>query len=166
MQRQRPDAFAGHALAVLAWPPAPALAARRPGHGIERQVAAHPADHGVAVGDRGQDQPAAHEPGVEQQADPAEPVAQQAHQEARAPQLAPVGAAPHQPQHQRHRADLPAALDHRGQAQPALAAHEARPVRLGGVVVVDQRAGRPRRAPLDHRVINHDVPDGGREQRG
>jgi hypothetical protein len=75
----------------------------------------------MAVGDRGFDQPGAHEPGVEQEPHPTEPVAEQAQQETCAGELAAVGAAPDQAQHQRHRADLPPALNDRGQAKPALA---------------------------------------------
>src|SRR3954451_21583159 len=41
------------------------------------------------------------------------------------------------------RLDRPHQLDGAGQAQPALAAQEPRPVRLGGVVVVDERTGGP-----------------------
>src|SRR3954471_6756279 len=109
-----------HPRAVLARPTA-AAAPRRPRDGVEREVAAHAAGDGVAVGERGLDQPGAHEPGVEQEPHPAEPAAEQAHEEARARELAAVGAAADQAQHQRHRADPPPVLDDRGQAQPALA---------------------------------------------
>jgi len=83
------------------------------------------------------DQPGAHEPGVQQQAHVAKPLAEQMQQQAGAAQLAAVGAAADQAQQQRHRADGEVvALDHRRQAQPALTAQEFRPVRLGVVVVV------------------------------
>ena len=164
VDRQRRDPLRRHPRAVLARPAAPPLP-RWPRDRVEREVAARPADHGVAVGDRGLDRPGAHEPGVEQEPHPAEPLAEQAQQEAGAPQLAAIGAAPDQAQHQRHRPDPPPVLDHRGQAQPTLAAQEPRPVRLGGVVVVHERAGGPARDPLDHGVVDDHVPDRRLEQR-
>jgi hypothetical protein len=77
----------------------------------------------MTVGHRALDQPATHEPGIQQQPHVAEPLAEQAQQQAGALQLAAVGAAADQAQQQRHGANgeiVP--LDHRGQAQPALAA--------------------------------------------
>jgi hypothetical protein len=95
----------------------------------------------------------------------AEPLAEQVHQQAGAAQLAAVGAAADQAQQQRHRADGEGvALDHCRQAQPALATQELRPVRLGIVVMVRQRARRLGRHPLDHAVIDHGIPDRRMEQ--
>ena len=71
-----------------------------------------------------------------------------------------LAAAADQAQQQRHRADREVvAFDHRRQAQPALAAQEFRPVRLGIVVVMHQRARRLGGDALDHAVIDHAVPD-------
>src|ERR671932_224570 len=75
------------------------------------------------------------------------------------------GAAPDQAQHQRRRPDPPPVLDDRGPAQPALAPQEPRPVRLGGVVVVHERAGSPGGDPLEHGVVDDAVPDRRLEQR-
>src|SRR5215218_75293 len=163
LERQRFDPRPRHPWAVLARP-SPAAAPRRTGDLVKRQVPAYPADHGMTVGDRGLDQPGAHEPGVEQDPYPAEPVAEQAQQEAPTRELAAIGAAPDQAQHQRHRPDPPPVLDDRGQAQPALAAQEPRPVRLGGVVAVQERPGGPGRDALDHGVVDDDVPDRRGEQ--
>jgi hypothetical protein len=113
--------------------------ARRLRHVKEGEIAARAADHGVAGGQSAADQPGAHEPGIQQPPHAAEPLAKQAQQQARAPQLAAVAAAADQAQQQRHGANgevVP--LDHRRQAQPALATQEPRPVRLGIVVVMRQ----------------------------
>src|SRR3954470_22353007 len=72
VERQRFDPLPRHARPVLARPSAPPPPGR-PRDRVQREVAARPADHGVAVGDRGLDQPGAHEPGVEQDPHPAEP---------------------------------------------------------------------------------------------
>jgi hypothetical protein len=119
----------------------------------------------VAGGERAVDQPGAHEPRIQQQPHGAEPLAEQVQQQARAPELAAVGAAADQAQQSRHRADgKGVALDHRRQAQPALAAQELRPVRLGVVGVMHQRARRLGGHPLDHTVIDHGIPDRRAEQ--
>src|SRR5215203_4485764 len=117
VDRQRLDLLTRHPLAILAWPSATPRP-RRLWNFIEREVPADPADHGVAGREGAFDQPSAHEPGIEQDAHPAEPVAKQAQQEAGALELAAMGAMADQAQHQRHRSDLPLMFDDRGQAQP------------------------------------------------
>src|SRR4029450_369651 len=98
--RQRLDLLARHPRAVLAWPSATSRP-RRLWNLIEREVPADPADHGVAGREGAFDQPSAHEPGIEQDAHPAEPVAKQAQQEAGARGLAAMGATAEQTQAQR-----------------------------------------------------------------
>jgi hypothetical protein len=162
VDRQRLDLLTRHPLAGLAGPSATPRP-RRLGNLIEREVPADPADHGVAGREGAFDQPSAHEPGIEQDAHPAEPGAKQAQQEAGALELAAMGATADQAQHQRHRSDRPLMVDDRGQAQPALATQEPRPVRLGRLLgrllVMDQRPRRPGGNPLDQRVIEDHVPD-------
>jgi len=103
--------------------------------------------------------------GIQQQPHGTEPLAEQAQQQAGAPQLAAIGTAADQAQQQRHRTDGEVVtLDYRRQAQPALAAQELRPVRLGRVVVVHQRTRRLGGDALDHAVIDHPVPDPRMEQ--
>src|SRR4051812_309593 len=163
VDRQRLDLLARHPRAVLAWPSATPRP-RRLWNLIEREVPADPADDSVAGREGAFDQPSAHEPGIEQDAHPAEPGAKQAQQEAGALELATIGATADQAQYQRHRADLPLMFDDRGQAQPALATQEPRPVRLSRMIVMDQRPRRPGGNRLDQRVIEDHVPDRRGEQ--
>src|SRR5919206_369352 len=84
---QRFDLLARHPRAVLAGPSAtPRL--RRPWNRVEREIPADPADHRVAGREDAFDQPSAHEPGIKQDAHPAEPVAEQTQQDAGALELA------------------------------------------------------------------------------
>src|SRR3954464_15545845 len=158
VDRLRLDLLTRHPRAVLAGPSATPRP-RQLWNLIEREVPADPADHGVAGREGAFDQPSSHEPGIEQDAHPAEPVAKQAQREAGALELAAMGATADQAQHQRHRSDLPIMFDDRGQAQPALATQEPRPVRLSRMIVMDQRPRRPGGNPLDQRVIEDHVPD-------
>src|SRR3712207_1152682 len=88
---QRFDLLARHPRAVLAGPSAtPRL--RRPWNLVEREIPADPADHRVAGREDAFDQPSAREPGIEQDAHPAKPVAEQTQQDAGALELAAVAA--------------------------------------------------------------------------
>ena len=92
MLRQGRNPLRRQPRAILERPPLAAFAGRL-GHIEQGKIAALAADHGVAGGERAVDQPGTHEPGIQQQAHLAEPLAEQAQQQAGALELAAVGAA-------------------------------------------------------------------------
>ena len=156
LHRQRIEHCRIDALTVLAFA-SPALGLRF-GPKIQRRIPAHLADDVYLLFEQGQDQTAAHEPGIDQQARLLEMCPDRVEQLSRYPEFAALARFFDQPGANRYCQRRTQSDSHdQGQRDPALAVQKAWPIGLVAVVVLDTDTRSCLRATRNQRIVDDQI---------